>query len=84
MTIAEPARRVRPRRVHVAPGSRVVRWITTTDHKVIGYLYLSTSFVFFLVAGIMAELMRDRAGPARACSCSRTSSTTSCSRCTAR
>jgi len=44
--------------VRVRPGSRVVRWITTTDHKVIGYLYLITSFGFFLAAGLMAELMR--------------------------
>ena len=40
------------------PGSIVVRWITSTDHKVIGYLYLITSFVFFLIGGIMAMLMR--------------------------
>jgi len=58
VTTVEPARRVRPRRVHVAPGSRWVRYLTTTDHKVIGHLYLITSFVFFLVAGLMAELMR--------------------------
>ncbi|HMC69284.1 MAG TPA: cbb3-type cytochrome c oxidase subunit I, partial [Mycobacteriales bacterium] len=42
----------------VSPGSRFVRWITTTDHKTIGHLYLVTSFVFFIIAGIMAELMR--------------------------
>ncbi|MGI8698064.1 MAG: cbb3-type cytochrome c oxidase subunit I, partial [Mycobacteriales bacterium] len=46
------------RQVRVQPGSRVVAWITTTDHKVIGYLYLITSFGFFLAAGLMAELMR--------------------------
>jgi cytochrome c oxidase subunit 1 len=39
-------------------GSIVVSWITTTDHKVIGSLYLITSFCFFLAAGIMAEIMR--------------------------
>ncbi len=40
------------------PGSTVVRWITTTDHKVIGNLYLITSFAFFLFAGLMAMVMR--------------------------
>ncbi|WUW10709.1 cytochrome c oxidase subunit I [Streptosporangium sp. NBC_01469] len=40
------------------PGSIVVRWLTSTDHKVIGYLYLITSFVFFLLAGIMAMIIR--------------------------
>jgi cytochrome c oxidase subunit 1 len=39
-------------------GSVVVTWLTTTDHKVIGYLYLMTSFVFFLLAGLMALVMR--------------------------
>jgi cytochrome c oxidase subunit I len=40
------------------PGSAVVRWLTTTDHKIIGYLYLVTSFGFFLLAGLMAIFMR--------------------------
>jgi cytochrome c oxidase subunit 1 len=39
-------------------GNILVRWITTTDHKVIGYLYLGTSFLYFLVGGVMALLMR--------------------------
>jgi cytochrome c oxidase subunit 1 len=32
--------------------------LATTDHKVVGYLYLTTSFTFFLAAGAMAMLMR--------------------------
>jgi cytochrome c oxidase subunit I len=40
------------------PGSAIVRWLTTTDHKIIGYLYLVTSFGFFLLAGLMAIFMR--------------------------
>ncbi|MGE5765131.1 MAG: cytochrome c oxidase subunit I [Mycobacterium leprae] len=40
------------------PGSVVVRWLSTTDHKVVGYLYILTSFGFFLLAGLMALLMR--------------------------
>jgi cytochrome c oxidase subunit 1 len=39
-------------------GRAVIRWITTTDHKVIGNLYLITSFGFFLLAGLMALLIR--------------------------
>ena len=39
-------------------GRVVVDWLTTTDHKKIGHLYLVTSFLFFLVAGVMALLMR--------------------------
>jgi cytochrome c oxidase subunit I len=40
------------------PGNVVVRWATSTDHKVIGYLYLTTSFGFFLLAGVMALFIR--------------------------
>ncbi|MGH8939297.1 MAG: cbb3-type cytochrome c oxidase subunit I, partial [Actinomycetes bacterium] len=39
-------------------GSTVVKWVTSTDHKTIGHLYLVTSFVFFLVGGLMAMVMR--------------------------
>ena len=36
----------------------VVAWLTTTDHKTIGSLYLITSFAFFIIGGVMALLMR--------------------------
>ncbi|MEV6006000.1 cytochrome c oxidase subunit I [Streptomyces sp. NPDC051976] len=36
----------------------MVSWASTTDHKTIGSLYLITSFAFFLLAGVMALLMR--------------------------
>ncbi|MET4661408.1 cytochrome c oxidase subunit 1 [Streptomyces sp. PvP037] len=39
-------------------GQLVIDWLTTTDHKKIGHLYLITSFVFFLIAGVMALVMR--------------------------
>src|SRR5215470_9087727 len=39
-------------------GSTVVKWLATTDHKTIGNLYLITSMVFFLVAGLMAMIIR--------------------------
>jgi cytochrome c oxidase subunit 1 len=39
-------------------GNVVVSWITSTDHKVIGNLYLITSFVYFMIGGVMALLMR--------------------------
>jgi len=38
--------------------SAMLRWMTTTDHKVIGNLYLATSFGFFLLAGAMALAIR--------------------------
>ncbi|MGI5490778.1 aa3-type cytochrome oxidase subunit I [Microtetraspora malaysiensis] len=39
-------------------GSTVAKWLSTTDHKIIGHLYLITSFVFFLIGGVMALVMR--------------------------
>ncbi len=39
-------------------GNVVVQWITSTDHKTIGYMYLITSFIWFLLAGVMALLIR--------------------------
>jgi cytochrome c oxidase subunit I len=54
-----------PRPASIAPprrestkGQSVVKWITSTDHKVIGYMYLATSFSFFMLAGLMALLIR--------------------------
>ncbi len=41
-----------PRRP-LRPGAVVVNWVTTTDHKKIGSLYLTTSFAFFLFGGIL-------------------------------
>ncbi len=39
-------------------GQQVVRILTTTDHKLIGKLYLITSFGWFMVGGLMAMLIR--------------------------
>jgi cytochrome c oxidase subunit 1 len=49
-----------------APGARprtskgriIASWMSSTDHKVIGYMYLITSFVFFGIGGILALIMR--------------------------
>jgi cytochrome c oxidase subunit 1 len=36
----------------------LVSWLTTTDHKRIGILYISTAVFFFLVGGLLAEMIR--------------------------
>ena len=45
---------------HAAGAERwdLVGWLTTTDHKRIGLLYLTTSFGFFLIGGLLAVLIR--------------------------
>jgi cytochrome c oxidase subunit I len=39
-------------------GRSVVKWVTSTDHKTIGYMYLISSFGFFMIAGLMALVIR--------------------------
>ena len=39
-------------------SKRWIDWVTTTDHKKIGIMYLVTTFVFFMLGGIEALLMR--------------------------
>src|SRR5690554_5605643 len=45
-----------PRKAHW--GDAIVDWMTTTDHKKIGTLYLVTSFIYFCLGGIMALVIR--------------------------
>ena len=42
----------------MSKGKLAVKILTSTDHKVIGYLYLGTSFAWFLIGGILALLLR--------------------------
>ena len=63
MTLLDEPMTASPSATPAAPkqrslGAIVISWVTSTDHKVIGYLYLITSFVFFLIAGLMAMLIR--------------------------
>ena len=51
---AAPIRPIGPK----SKGRIIVKWLTTTDHKVIGHLYLITSFIWFLIGGVMALFMR--------------------------
>src|SRR5438067_2775347 len=36
----------------------IASWLTTTDHKKIGLMYIFTAIVFFLVGGLLAEMVR--------------------------
>jgi cytochrome c oxidase subunit I len=36
----------------------IMKWLTSTDHKVIGMSYTITSFVMFLIAGLFAIMIR--------------------------
>ncbi|MCI0155846.1 cytochrome c oxidase subunit I [Leifsonia shinshuensis] len=39
-------------------GNILVNYITSTDHKTIGYMYLVSSFIYFLIGGVMALIIR--------------------------
>ncbi|HLM49586.1 MAG TPA: cytochrome c oxidase subunit I [Solirubrobacteraceae bacterium] len=63
----QPALRTRPRPqivAHSVPRRRAgwIDWVTTVDHKKIGIMYMVTAFVFFLVGGVEALLMRLQLG----------------------
>ena len=47
-----------PRAVPYAGRSWVYEWLTTTDHKKIGALYITTAFAFFIMGGLQALLIR--------------------------
>ncbi|WP_374969431.1 cytochrome c oxidase subunit I [Terrabacter sp. BE26] len=53
-----PVTGVRPAHRRLSKGQTFVKWVTTTDHKVIGNLYFVTSFIFFLFGGVLALLIR--------------------------
>src|SRR3978361_1963760 len=56
--ISEASAPAANRRPSPGRGSKFVKVLTTTDHKVIGLLYLCSGFGFFLFSGILAEIMR--------------------------
>ncbi len=57
-TIARPESDLTTAPRNPRKGSLLASWMSSTDHKVIGHLYLITSFGFFLAAGLMAMIMR--------------------------
>jgi cytochrome c oxidase subunit 1 len=57
-TISHPAPAAPSERPRTSKGRIIATWMTSTDHKVIGYMYLIASFVFFGIGGILALIMR--------------------------
>jgi cytochrome c oxidase subunit I len=47
-------------RVDDDSGPGWLRWVTTTDHKRVGVLYLVTAFAFMMLGGVEALLMRSQ------------------------
>ncbi|MES2124814.1 MAG: cytochrome c oxidase subunit I [Gemmatimonadota bacterium] len=47
-----------PTHAHAAKRSVIVEWLTTVDHKKIGILYGASAFIFFLIGGLEALIIR--------------------------
>jgi cytochrome c oxidase subunit 1 len=43
---------------HAAEPRGLLAWLTTVDHKRIGLLYIVTSFIFFILGGVLALIVR--------------------------
>ena len=59
-TVAAPPRPLLQR--PATQGKGMWGWLTTVDHKRIGILYLTTAFIFFLVGGLEALIIRAQLG----------------------
>ncbi|HZE19124.1 MAG TPA: cbb3-type cytochrome c oxidase subunit I, partial [Candidatus Angelobacter sp.] len=57
-TIARPIPHHEPAAHVTKPRTGILKWLLTTDHKLIGVMYVWLSFFFFCVAGIFAMVMR--------------------------
>src|SRR5579875_840220 len=44
--------------IHPEPQGFIRKYIFSLDHKIIGIQYLVTGFVFFVLAGLLAEIIR--------------------------
>ena len=64
--------------------SGLYEWLTTTDHKKIGILYVINSFLFFFIGGILALVVRTELAQPGLQFLDDEPSTTSSSRCTGR
>jgi cytochrome c oxidase subunit 1 len=58
VAVAEPTLQVHEEH-HAPPGQSLFgRYLLSTDHKQIGINYMVTAFIFFVIGGVLAELMR--------------------------
>ena len=54
--VEAPVTQKQVRKQHM--GRTIIRWVTSTDHKVIGNLYFITAMAFFIAGGVMALVIR--------------------------
>src|SRR5204862_6489512 len=62
--VVAPFQPPRPRQLFRRPTATkgLWAWMTTIDHKKIGILYSATAFIFFIVGGIEALIIRMQLG----------------------
>ncbi|HEV3157496.1 MAG TPA: cytochrome c oxidase subunit I [Candidatus Baltobacteraceae bacterium] len=44
--------------IHPEPDSFIRKYVFSIDHKIIGFQYMITGFLFFVIAGLLAEVIR--------------------------
>jgi cytochrome c oxidase subunit 1 len=58
MTVVAERHNVHDDPAHDEGPTGLLKWMTSTDHKVIGMSYMITSLVMFFLAGLMALAIR--------------------------
>jgi cytochrome c oxidase subunit I len=58
LAVAAPERTALAEHIHPEPQGFIRKYVFSIDHKVIGIQYAVTSLIFFVVAGMLAELIR--------------------------
>src|SRR4030088_3595286 len=58
VTTARPGIVTGPAPVATLPRQGIGAWLTTPDHKKIGIMYMVSTFIFFLLGGVAALLVR--------------------------
>src|SRR6266851_5764679 len=56
--VARPSRPAPGHSIHALERRGIGAWLTTTDHKKIGILYIVSTFIFFVLGGLAALLVR--------------------------
>ncbi len=58
MAVAAPAHANYHDHIHPEPTNFVQKYIFSLDHKIIGIQYFITTFIFYCIAGLLAEVIR--------------------------
>ena len=58
MAVAAPPQSALAEHIHPAPTNFISKYVFSIDHKIIGFQYMITGTIFFVLSGLLAELIR--------------------------